>query len=71
MKKLVSLILVLTLCVGVCFSLASCGGDNATKIAIQSGTTSEAYAKVLKGVEIVSYDTFALAAQGMKNGNAD
>ena len=71
MKKLVSLILVLTLCVGVCFSLASCGGDNATKIAIQSGTTSEAYAKVLKGVEIVSFDTFALAAQGMKNGNAD
>ena len=52
------------------FSLASCGSAD-TKIAIQSGTTSEAYAKVLKGVEVVSFDTFALAAQGMKNGNAD
>ena len=71
MKKIVSFILALTLCACMCFSLASCGNDNATKIAIQSGTTSEAYAKVLKGVEIVSFDTFALAAQGMKNGNAD
>ena len=71
MKKLVSLILALALCVGMCLSLASCFGSDDTKIAIQSGTTSEAYANVLKGVEVVSFDTFALAAQGMKNGNAD
>lgn len=74
MKKIISLILALTLLLGATFTLASCkkdDGDSATKIAIQSGTTSEAYAKVLKGVEIVSFDTFALAAQGMKNGNAD
>ena len=74
MKKIISLILALTLLLGATFTLASCNkedGDKVTKIAIQSGTTSEAYAKVLKGVEIVSFDTFALAAQGMKNGNAD
>ena len=70
MKKIVSLILALTLCVGMCFAFTSCGeGD--TKIAIQSGTTSEMYAKVLSGVEVVSFDTFALAAQGMKNGNVN
>ena len=58
---------------GAMFTLASCddAAQNTTKIALQSGTTAEYYAKVLKGVEIVSYDTFALAAQGMKNGNAD
>ena len=71
MKKIASLILVIALCVAMCLSLASCKKEENTKIAIQSGTTSEAYAKVLKGVEVVSFDTFALAAQGMKNGNAD
>ena len=71
MKKIVSLILALVLCVGVCLSLASCGQTVNAKVGIQSGTTSEAYAKVLKGVEVVSFDTFALAAQAMKNGNAD
>lgn len=71
MKKIIcTLLAVAILCCSV-FTLVSCGGGNDTKIAIQSGTTSEAYAKVLKGVEIVSFDTFALAAQGMKNGNAD
>lgn len=71
MKKIIcTLLAVAILCCSV-FTLVSCGGGNDTKIAIQSGTTSEAYAKVLKGVEVVSFDTFALAAQGMKNGNAD
>ena len=70
MKKIISLILALVVLCGSAFALASCGAS-ASKIAIQSGTTSEAYAKVLKNIEIVSYDTFALAAQGMKNGNAD
>ena len=71
MKKIVSLILALVLCVGVCLSLASCGETANSKVGIQSGTTSEMYAKVLKGVEVVSFDTFALAAQAMKNGNVD
>ena len=71
MKKIVSLILALVMCACVCLSLASCGETVNSKIGIQSGTTSEAYAKVLKGVEVVSFDTFALAAQAMKNGNAD
>lgn len=75
MKKIISLLLALTLLCGAVFTLASCGGDDkggkTTKIAIQSGTTSAAYAKVLNGVEPVAFDTFALAAQGMKNGNAD
>ena len=71
MKRIISLILALCMLCGAAFALASCGETPASKLAIQSGTTSEAYAKVLKNVEIVSYDTFALAAQGMKNGNAD
>ena len=71
MKKIVSLILALVMCACVCLSLASCGETANSKVGIQSGTTSEMYAKVLKGVEVVSFDTFALAAQAMKNGNVD
>ena len=71
MKKIVSLILALVMCACVCLSLASCGETVNSKVGIQSGTTSEMYAKVLKGVEVVSFDTFALAAQAMKNGNVD
>ena len=72
MKKIISLVMCLALMLTCAFTLASCGSDAAnSKVAIQSGTTSEAYAKVLRGVEVVSFDTFALAAQGMKNGNAD
>lgn len=70
MKKIVSLILALTLAVGACFALTSCGAEN-TKIGLQSGTTSEMYAKVLSGVEVKSFDSFALAATDMKNGNVD
>ncbi len=70
MKKIISLILALTLCVGMCFTLASCGAED-TKIGLQSGTTSEMYAKVLSGVEVKSFDSFALAATDMKNGNVD
>ena len=68
MKKIIALALVALMI--VCMFTA-CGSTAGTKIGIQSGTTSEAYAKVLKGVEVVSFDTFALAAQGMKNGNVD
>ena len=72
MKRILSIVLCAALLLTGAFALTSCGGNaETTKIAIQSGTTSEAYAKALKNVEVVSFDTFALAAQGMKNGNAD
>lgn len=61
---------VLMLATAVC--LVGCGSETAgTKVAVQKGTTSLMYAQVLKGVDAVSYDTFALAANDMKNGNAD
>ena len=71
MKKIIALVMCAVLMLSCAFTLASCGDTANSKVAIQSGTTSEAYAKVLRGVEVVSFDTFALAAQGMKNGNAD
>lgn len=81
MKKIVSLLLAVALLCGCAFTLASCGdkgGDNGgttetfvSKIAAQKGTTSKMYADLLKGVEVVSYDTFALAAKDMLNDRAD
>ena len=72
MKKIISLILALTLCFGCVFALASCSGETiVSKIGVQKGTTSKMYADLLKGAEVVSYDTFALAANDMKNGNCD
>ena len=72
MKKLIAMILAV-LMLATC--LVACGGEEkaatGTKIAVQKGTTSLMYAQVLKGAEAVSYDTFALAANDMKNGNAD
>ena len=70
MKKIISLVLALACCLGCVFALASCGAKG-SKVALQSGTTSEMYANVLKGIEIASFDTFALAATDMKNGNSD
>ena len=68
MKKIIALVLALVLCL----SLAACGNKEAsTKIAAQKGTTSFMYAQVLKNTKTVSYDTFALAAKDMLNGNAD
>lgn len=71
MKKIIALVLALMM-LATC--LVACGGNEdakLTKIAAQKGTTSLMYAQVLKGVEVKSYDTFALAANDMKNGNAD
>ena len=70
MKKIICLILALTMMCGAMFALTSCGGAD-TKVAVQAGTTSEAYAKVLKGVQVVSHETFPNAANDMKNGNVD
>ena len=69
MKKIIALALVLVLCL----SLAACGAkkETGTKLAVQKGTTSFMYADMIKNVTVVPYDTFALAANDMKNGNAD
>ena len=70
MKKIIALALALMM-IAAC--LVACGGNEeakATKVAVQKGTTALMYAQVIKGVEAVSYDTFALAANDMKNGNA-
>ena len=69
MKKIIALALALVLCL----SLAACGAAEGeqTKIAVQKGTTSLMYADALKNTKTVSYDTFALAAKDMINGNAD
>ena len=71
MKKIIALVLALMM---LTTCLVACGGNEeaaGTKVAVQKGTTSLMYAQVLKGAEAVSYDTFALAANDMKNGNAD
>ena len=69
MKKLIALALALVMCL----SLVACGAKEETgaKIAAQKGTTSFMYAEVLANTKTVSYDTFALAAKDMLNGNAD
>ena len=74
MKKIVSLLLAVALLCGCVAMLGSCGGNDeviVSKIGAQKGTTSKMYADILKGVEVVSYDTFALAAKDMNNGNVD
>lgn len=71
MKKIISLVLVLALAFAMMLSLASCGEVVNSKVGVQKGTTSEMYADVLKGVEVASYETFAQAANDMKNGNVD
>lgn len=71
MKKIIALVLALMV-LATC--LTACGGNEeavGTKVAVQKGTTALMYAQVLKGAQAVSYDTFALAANDMKNGNAD
>ena len=69
MKKIIALVLALVLCLSV---FAACGKKEAgAKIAAQKGTTSLMYAQALNNVGVKSYDTFALAAKDMNNGNAD
>ena len=71
MKKILALVLALMM-LATC--LVACGEAEsapATKVAVQKGTTAFMYANILKNAEAVSYDTFALAANDMKNGNAD
>jgi len=69
MKKIIALVLVMVLCLSM---FAACGKKEAgAKIAAQKGTTSLMYAQALNNVGVKSYDTFALAAKDMNNGNAD
>ena len=69
MKKIIALVLALVLCLSV---FAACGKKEAgAKIAAQKGTTSLMYAQALNNVGVKSYDTFALGAKDMNNGNAD
>ena len=69
MKKIIVLALALVLCL----SLVACGAkeEGGAKIVAQKGTTSLMYADALANVTTASYDTFALAAKDMINGNAD
>jgi len=68
MKKIIAFVLVLVLAL----SMVACGNkEGGAKIAAQKGTTSLMYAQALNNVGIKSYDTFALAAKDMINGNAD
>ena len=69
MKKLIALTLALVMCLSL---FAACGQKEAgAKIAAQKGTTSFMYAEKLANTKTTSYDTFALAAKDMINGNAD
>ena len=68
MKKLIAIAVVLVMCL----SLAACGSkESGAKIVAQKGTTSLMYAEKLANTKTASYDTFALAAKDMLNGNAD
>ncbi len=74
MKKILTVLMSALLLVSACFGLTACNNDNGgkkIKIGVQVGTTSLMYAQYLKGTEVKSYDTFALAANDMKNGNVD
>ena len=70
MKKIITLIMTALIAVGCCFGLTACGGEK-VKIGSQSGTTGAMYTSCLKGVELFNYDTFALAAQDLKNGKVE
>ena len=69
MKKIIALALAMILCLSM---FAACGKKDAgATIAAQKGTTSLMYAQALNNIDLKSYDTFALAAKDMINGNAD
>lgn len=77
MKKIISLILALTLCVGMCFTLASCGSN--VKIGVQGGTTGEFYVKGnpdmlldgYKNIDCMAFNNGGLAVKAMLDGQVD
>lgn len=70
MKKLLTLLLTFMMTIGCVFGLTACGAGG-VNIGGQSGTTGLMYAECLKGCNVSPYDTFALAAQDLKNGKVD
>ncbi len=63
MKKIISLVLTLALCLGCVLALTSCGG---VKIGVQNGTTGEFY---VKGNQDMMLDGFAnIQCSGFNNG---
>ena len=69
MKKIIALTLALVMCLTL---FAACGKkETGAKIVAQKGTTSFMYAEKLANTTTTSYDTFALAAKDMINGNGD
>ncbi len=73
MKKFSKVLAAVAAVVMMLSVFAGCGAtkESGAKIAAQKGTTSLMYADVLNNVTVNSYDTFALAAKDMINGNAD
>ena len=69
MKKFIALALVL--CLSLTLFAACSNKESGAKVVAQKGTTSLMYAQALNNIKTVSYDTFALAAKDMINGNAD
>ncbi len=69
MKKFLTKILAIAVVVMSLFTFTACGSK--VKIGSQSGTTGLMYAECLKGCDVSPYDTFALAAQDLKNGKID
>ena len=77
MKKIISLILALSLVCASIFALASCG--DSTKIGVQTGTTGEFYVKgnqdmLLDGyanIECMAYNNGGLAVKAMIDGQID
>lgn len=82
MKKIISLVLALTLVFGATLVLASCGGDeekNGAKIGVQTGTTGEFYVKGnadmelpgFKNIECKPFNNGGLAVKALVDGQID
>ena len=73
-KKIIPFVIIAALAIALVLVLVLGGGSKETivsRVGLQKGTTSKMYADLLKGIEVKTYDTFALAAKDMKNGNVD
>ena len=78
MKKTISLILALALCLGAVMALGSCGGKS-IKVGVQSGTTGEFYVKGnedmmlpgLSNAECMAYNNGGLAVKALLDGQID
>ena len=79
MKKLISVLLVVTMLFGAVAMFASCSKEENVKIGVQSGTTGELYLKGdadwgfdgYENVDVQSYNTGALAVKDLVDGKVD